>query len=184
MSSVEMVRMIEAAGADLASCTDGELVEALSATEKVRSAMASHAAALMAACDRRQVPAADGAASPGVWAARICDQPSSEGRRMVRQGRRLEAMPATAAAFAAGHIGEAKVAMLVAARTDQLANEFDRCEATLVDAATSLSCDDLAKVLDRWRQAAHDAVAPDPAGVNAEGDPQSRPTEIFLAPTM
>ena len=72
----------------------------------------------------------------------------------MRQARRLEAMPATAATFAAGHIGEAKVAMLVAARTDQLADEFVRCEATLVDAAMSLSCDDLAKVLDRWRQAA------------------------------
>ena len=82
--------MIESVVADLGSCTEGERVEALAATERVRSAMAAHAATLTAACDHRQDWAADGAASPGVWVAQVCDQPASEGRRLVRQARRLE----------------------------------------------------------------------------------------------
>src|SRR6188768_4354921 len=102
MSMAEMVRGVEAAVVDLAACTDGELVEALAATERVRSAMAAHAAALTAACDHRQDWAAAGATTPGVWVAHVCDQPASEGRRLVRQARRLESMPATAVAFAAG----------------------------------------------------------------------------------
>ena len=99
MSLAEMVQMIESVVANLGSCTEGERVEALAATERVRSALAAHAATLTAACDHRQDWAADGAASPGVWVALVCDQPAAEGRRLVRQARRLEAMPGTAAAF-------------------------------------------------------------------------------------
>ena len=51
--------------------------------------------------------------------------------------------------------------MLAAARTDRLAAEFDRCEAHLVASAKVLTCDQLAKVLTRWRQVARDAVDPD-----------------------
>src|SRR6476620_5353808 len=85
MSLVELVQMVESVVADLGSCAEGERVEALAATERVRSALAAHAATLTAACDHRQDWAADGAASPGVWVARLCDQSASEGRRLVRQ---------------------------------------------------------------------------------------------------
>ena len=184
MSLAEMVRQVETAVADLTACTDGELVEALAATERVRSSMAAHAAALMSACDHRRVPAAEGSASPGVWLARVCDQRAAEGRRLVRQARRLESMPVTAAAFVCGEIGEAKASLLVAARTERLADEFDRCEATLVDAAKRLDADGLATVIARWRHAASDAVAADPSAVEADDDPQSRPSEVFLSATV
>jgi hypothetical protein len=184
MSTAEMVRVVEAAVADLAACTDGELVEALAATERVRSAMAAHAAALTAACDHRQVWAGDGAASPAVWVAHQCDQPVADARRHLRHARRLEDMPETRAAFEAGAIGEAKAAMLAAARTDRLASEFDRCEPHLVASAKVLTCDQLAKVLTRWRLIARDAVDPDIASAPDGDDPQSRPSEVFLSQTL
>ena len=180
----EMVRVVEAAVVDLAACTDGELVEALAATERVRSAMAAHAAALTAACDHRQVWAGDGAASPAVWIAQQRDEPVADARRHLRHARRLEAMPVTAAAFGAGEIGEAKAAMLAAARTDRLAAEFERCEPHLVASAKVLTCDQLANVLTRWRQVARDAVAPETTDVPDQHDPQSRPSEIFLSQTL
>ena len=74
--------------------------------------------------------------------------------------------------------------MLVAARTDRLADEFDRCEATLVDSAKVLTCDQLAKVLQRWRHVAHDAVDRDPSGVEADDGAASPSSEIFLSQTM
>ena len=176
--------MVEAAIADLAACTDGELVEALAATERVRSAMAAHAATLTAACDHRQVWAGDGAASPAVWVAQQCDQPVADARRHLRHARRLEDMPETRAAFGAGEIGEAKAAMLAAARTDRLASEFDRCEPHLVASAKVLTCDQLAKVLTRWRLIARDAVDPDTAAAADGDDPQCRPSEVFLSQTL
>src|SRR6476619_32063 len=181
MSLAEMVQMIESVVADLGSCTEGERVEALAATERVRSAMAAHAAALTAACDHRQVWAGDGAASPAVWVAHQCDQPVADARRHLRHARRLEDMPETRAAFEAGAIGEAKAAMLAAARTDRLASEFDRCEPHLVASAKVLTCDQLAKVLTRWGQVARDAVDPDAGGIPSEDDPQCRPSEVFLS---
>ena len=92
--------------------------------------------------------------------------------------------PDRRAAFEAGAIGEAKAAMLAAARTDRLASEFDRCEPHLVASAKVLTCDQLAKVLTRWRLIARDAVDPDIASAPDGDDPQSRPSEVFLSQTL
>ena len=74
--------------------------------------------------------------------------------------------------------------MLVAARTDRLAGQFDRCETTLVDSAKVLTPDQLAKVLQRWKHVARDAVDGDPSDVGSDGEAEYRPSEVFLSQTL
>jgi hypothetical protein len=83
--------------------------------------------------------------------------------------RALEVMPIAADALASGDLSTSSIAMLASAR-DAAPEQFGRDEASLVDAARTLSVDDLKDVVARWR---HDHAD--------DGDDDHQ--ELYLSPT-
>jgi hypothetical protein len=106
--------------------------------------------ALTAELDRRQAWAIDGSLSAGSWLARHGDLPASTAREKVRVARKLEEMPATAAAFAEGGIGWAHVRCLARALNDRTRDAFARDETMLLEEAGRLDAEQFAVVVRRW----------------------------------
>ena len=139
------------AAVDPSQMSDGETVRALYRELELLSAVTTRA---VAAFDAGKAWEGDGARSASAWLAVRCRIPAVAARRQVRLGRALRRMPASEAAWLAGDIGEAHVALLAAARTPATEACFDRDEAMLAEQACLLRYSHFARCLAYWRQLA------------------------------
>lgn len=139
------------------------------------SAVAARASAAFEAAGTWE---ADGARSAATWLARRCDQPVGVARRRVALGRSLRHMPAVEAAWLAGALSEAHVALLAAARTPATAVCFERDEGLLVDQAGRLTYADFARCLAYWAQLA------DPDAADAGAEARHRARRLRLSQTF
>ena len=91
--------------------------------------------------------AADGARSAPAWLAVSTKAPKATAARRVRRGRALRQLPAAEAAWLAGAVDGAQVALLAAARTPATEEAMARDEEMLVGQAAGLRHDQFTQVL-------------------------------------
>lgn len=136
---------------DVDALGDGELTDFAVGLEALASRLDAVRARTAAAIDARQVHAAAGAKSAAAWLAYRCGRAKPAMARLVRLGRRLRSMPATAAALQAGAIGLDHVAELArCAGVDP--GQFAAYETTLVAHGRTMRFDDFVRVCAHWRQ--------------------------------
>ena len=154
---------ISAVGAiDPRSLTDAELDDVVVGLQRTQSALAAVAAALTGEWDRRRVWAADGSRSAVAHLAHRADIPCAVVACDVTRARRLQTMPLTEAAFAAGEITADRVDVLGRANVVELRRQFSRDEHILVAAARDCSSDDFERVVRKWKDQAEDELGRDP----------------------
>jgi hypothetical protein len=109
------------------------------------------------AADSIDAHAVDGAVSMKAWLRGSCHLPPSEATAMVTTGRRLESLPETAAAFAAGAITAAHARAITAgvnerrlAQAAGIGVEPAETDRILADVATSTTPDETARAVRRW----------------------------------
>ncbi|MBI2709368.1 MAG: DUF222 domain-containing protein [Actinobacteria bacterium] len=148
---------------DPGSLPDVELHGSVVSLAEARARLEAAEARLLGEWDARKVWAQDGSRSPGARLARETGSSSTDANRRCRRARRLRTMPATAQAFAAGHVGPERVDGLVALNQPGVAGDFAAGEADLVQAATRLAFDDFSRVAAYWKACADDAHTVDRA---------------------
>jgi hypothetical protein len=89
---------------EFAELSDAALLELVAEWTVSVSRMTAALTAAVRAADRREAHQADGAVSMKAWLRGACHLAPGEATAIVSTGRRLEQLPATAAAFAAGEI--------------------------------------------------------------------------------
>lgn len=153
---------------------DGEAVVGLVRQLERLGAVANRA---MAAFEASRTWEAQGARSAGAWIASRCRLPVAEVKRRVRLGRGLRSMPATCAAWCAGDIGEAQVALLVRAHRGT-PECFRRDEGLLLAQAAALSYRHACRAVAYWRQRA------DPDGTEADAAARRAARRLHLSETF
>ena len=98
--------------------------------------------------------ALDGCSTPIAWVVGHTGAPRAEAGMVRRTAALARSMPHVSAAAAAGRLAMSHLRLLTRARTDEVAEAFDRDEEALVAAACTMSADQLAAHLERWRHAA------------------------------
>jgi len=133
--------------------SDREVLDGYVERRRQINRLEAEATRWLAEIDRRRAFETDGHLSSTAWVtATVGDSPGAAAGR-VRVARRIESMPVTAEAFHEGEIDLPRVQMLIAAsRIDETL--FARDEQILVDAAGTLSMDNLRRALAYWKQAA------------------------------
>ncbi len=143
------------AAAGVEEVSDGELAGLMVSLRREQARLAAVVVTLTARFDALGVYRDDGSRSAADWIATRCRRPRAEVASEVRLGRRLRAMPATAAALAAGDVAPAHARLLGAlAAHPRTAGAFAEHEALLVDHARGLRFDDFERVCAHWRDAA------------------------------
>ena len=152
----------ELASLDLASLdpdelSAGELLEALPMLQSGINQLSALLTRAVRAADRREAQRADGMVAMRSWLTGHCRLAGRDAAALVRAGRRLETLPALAAAYAAGEVTPAHVDLVTAAVTPARiavaqANGIDLAttDAVLTDAARALGPEDTAKAVRRW----------------------------------
>jgi len=163
---------------DPAALDDSELADAVVGLHRQQARLAAATARLTALLDARQVYAADGSRSCGAWLAHRCRLPIGQARAQAWLGRRLQSMPATAEAFAAGDISQRHASVLASLAGGRTAAFFARDEADLVDDARRVSWPDFCRVVEYWRQCA------DPDGVEKDAAHDNALRRVHLSPGL
>ena len=153
---------------DPAEMDDDTLHALVVATQRQTHRLAAARARLVAAWDGRQVWAGDGSRSGGHRLARQCSMSVAAGKREVRRGRALQAMPLTADALAGGSLSPEHVDLLSAANDGHRASLFADHEAALVEQCKALRFADARRAVDYWRQRADGEAAEDDAARQVE----------------
>jgi uncharacterized protein DUF222 len=160
---------------DPAALADGEAIQLLHRQLDRLQAVTTRATASF---DSGRAWKADGARTASAWLTARCRLPVTAARRRVQLGRALRHMPAAEAAWLAGEIGEAQVALLASARTPQTAPFFERDEALLVAHARTLTFRHFARTVAYWSQLA------DPDGAEKTADAQYESRRVHLSQTF
>src|SRR3954452_5436100 len=158
------------AAEDLTVMGGPELLERLRPLLVLQNRVAAEGARTVRGCELTQAAECDGLKSIGSWLRGHGHLSAAEASRVVRSGRALEHLPATAAAFAEGSLTAGQVAVIAPiAREEERAaaaeqgvdlNEADRA---LVAIAQSPAHDKLAQVVHVSREALDpDGPEPDP----------------------
>ena len=143
------------------SLSDAELDDVVVALRRTQSALAAVTAALTGEWDRRRVWAADGSRSAVAHLAHRANVPRAVVACDVTRALRLQTMPLTDVAFAAGEITADRVDVLGRANAIELRRQFLRDEHILVAAARDCDCDDFERVVRKWKDQAEDEVGRD-----------------------
>jgi hypothetical protein len=117
--------------------------------------------AVAAEFDARMAYAADGAVNTAVWLAPWARISRCEAHRIVKLGRRMRRMPATAQALDSGRLSTSQARVLSGVLNDRTAEVFADHEPELVECAAALTVDQLVRVVRVW-EARADADGPDP----------------------
>ena len=160
---------------DPAGLADAESVQILCRQLERLHAVAARA---VAAFDAGRAWEADGARTASAWLAVRCHQPVTTARRQVQLGRALRHMPAVEAAWLAGDVGEAQVAVLAMARTPATLPAFERDESMLLEQACQLRYSHFARAVAYWRQLA------DPDGAERSAEEQYQARSLKLSQTF
>lgn len=161
--------------ADAGSLADGDTVVAL---HRQLDRLEAATARACAAFDARAGHEADGARTAAHWLASRCPLPVAVARRRVRLGRALRHLPHAEAAWLAGDIGAAHVALLADARTTATDAALARDEPLLVGHATELGFRPFARALAYWVQHA------DPDGTEQRAGRQRDRRRVHVSPTF
>jgi hypothetical protein len=107
----------ELAGTDFAALSDDALLDAVGALATAANRVAAVLTTAVRAADRRESYRRDGAVSMKAWLRGSCRLTSAEATAVVSTGRRLEQLPTTAGAFAAGEISATHARVITRAMT-------------------------------------------------------------------
>lgn len=138
-------------GVDVRTLTDDEVAAHLRALHHLRATVEAALVETTGVFDARAAWAHDGARSGPAWVAARCPASAGAAKADRRLARDLRSMPATAAAFAAGHLGREQVRLLARARADGLEEAFAACEEVLVDEVAASTVAAGARFLRRWQ---------------------------------
>ncbi|SOD99052.1 HNH endonuclease signature motif containing protein [Blastococcus haudaquaticus] len=147
----------ELAGIDLAELSAEALLdltaELVTASNRIAAALTS----VVRAADTREAYQRDGAVSMKAWLRGSCRMAPEVATATVSTGRRLEQLPATSAAFAAGEIGAAHARVITRAMTpDRLAKAADagidlaETDGILADLARATAPHETARGVKAW----------------------------------
>ena len=158
--------------------SDEELAAAVTELAKVKNALDSAEASLLATFDTRRVWAADGAKSAKAWMTRRSLLPKGECGSRLRLARSLKTMPLAADAMAAGEISATHVRRIASANNRRTATVFDRDQDRLVTWACTLTFDAFNRKVDYWLQ------EHDPDGADENDIDRSDRRRVNLAETF
>ena len=129
----------------------------------------AEASRVAARWDGRSIWTSDGSRSAAARLARDTSSSRRAAATILRRGRALGSMPATAAAVACGSLSPEHVDLLAAAAGRGRHEVFARDEETLVDSMRGLRFDECAKAVSYWQQHADEEIGIDepPADVSA-----------------
>ena len=102
---------------DLAGLSDDALLDLVGELSTAANRVAAAMTSAVRAADRREAYRRDGAVSMKSWLRGSCRPAPAEATAVVSTGRRLEQLPATAAAFAAGEITPTHARVITSAMT-------------------------------------------------------------------
>jgi Domain of unknown function (DUF222)/HNH endonuclease len=131
---------------------DGELHDAVVALARLQARLEAAHCRLVRAWDNRQVWADNGSKSPAARLARETGMRRARATTLVRRGRQLAAMPATAAAYARGELSGDHVDVLAACTGDATVAAFAESEEVLVEACRTPWFENAVRTLEYWRQ--------------------------------
>jgi hypothetical protein len=174
-SLLQQVAELDPGDFDPADLSDEQLRQTLPLAQLGINRLSALLTRSVAAGDGRKVQKADGMVSMRAWLTGHCRLSGRDAAALVRDGRRLSELPALAAAYAAGDVTPAHVAVVTSAVTPArsavaAANGIDLAttDAVLAQAAQALGPEDTAKVVRRWVA----GIDPDGALDDAAGMPR------------
>jgi hypothetical protein len=132
----------------------------------------------VAAFEKGEEWAAEGAKSATAWIATRCRVSRAGTRRRVRLGRTLGHLPAVAQAWREGAIGEDQAQAIAWARRHRTEASMARDEVMLVTQAKELGLEDFSRVLAYWKQMA------DPDGAEASDLERQAARTVYLETTF
>jgi Domain of unknown function (DUF222)/HNH endonuclease len=138
---------------DLSALPDARAEDDFAELQRAAELLEAERLRRLADLDRRGVYRRDGHLSAASWLVTSLRIGWGAAREQVRVARSLEHMPETRRALDEGDLSMSAGRVLVAAREAD-PEAFDRCEATLVEAARIHSARDLQRVASQWRQMA------------------------------
>ena len=118
--------------------------------------------------------ALDGARSAAAWIAKKGKLPRAVARRLVRRGRALDHLPASAKAWREGDIGAAHVDALEKARNSRTRCTLEEDEEMLVNQGRTLCPEDFGKAVDYWSQLA------DPDGTEESAEERRNRRDVYV----
>jgi hypothetical protein len=157
---------------DPAALADSTTIEALHRQLARLEAVTTRA---VAAFDAGREWEADGARSATAWLTVRTRSPRPTCRRRVQLGRNLRTLPTVEAAWLAGDVGAAQVAVLAAARTPAAAEAFTRDEQMLIEYGSTLPFRSFQRAVAYWSQLA------DPDGVERDAAAQHDARRLHLS---
>src|SRR3984957_1086395 len=128
----------------------------------------------IAAFEKSEEWAADGAKTATAWIATRCRVSRVATRRRVRLGRTLRHLPMVAQAWRDGAIGEDQAQAIAWARRRRTEAAMDRDEEVLVSQAKELGFEDFSRVLAYWKQLA------DPDGAEDSQEEKKASRDVYL----
>ena len=157
VSVLEQLDALDPADFDPADLADEQLRQLLPLAQTGINRLTALQTRAVAAGEARQVQQVDGMVAMKTWLTGHCRLSARAAADLVRDGRRLAQLPELAAAYAAGAVTPAHVAVVTAAVTPARvavadANGIDLAttDAVLADAARALGPEDTAKAVRRW----------------------------------
>jgi hypothetical protein len=145
------------AGLDLAELSPDDLLDLTGELVTAGNRIAATLTGVVRAADRREAYRRDGAVSMKAWLRGSCRMAPDQATATVSTGRRLEQLPATAAAFAAGEISATHARVITRAMTPaRLATAADagidlgETDAILADLARATAPNETARGVARW----------------------------------
>ncbi len=144
---------------------------------QLHSALGAKLTLALADLDRRGEWEIDGSASMTAWMRARLDLTNSQANRILKTGRRLRDLPATAAAWLAGALSDGQVEIIVANVTDRRAALWADDETAIVPTFAALDVVQTARAMQDWARRA-DAILD-------EDEPAEEPVaEIHLVQTL
>jgi hypothetical protein len=156
-SLLDQLVALDPADCDPAELGDDDLLTGVAALQTGINRLSAQMTRMVRAADVREAYRDDGMGSMKTWLTGHCRLAGREAADVVRAGRRLEGLPAVEAAFAAGDLTPAHVAVITSAVTPgRMATavehgvEVAETDRVLAAAARRLGPEDTTKAVRRW----------------------------------
>ncbi|RZU33752.1 HNH endonuclease signature motif containing protein [Blastococcus saxobsidens] len=145
------------AGIDLAEPSDDTLLDLVGELSTTANRVAAALTSAVRAADKRETYRRDGAVSMKAWLRGSCRMAPEQATATVSTGRRLEHLPETAAAFAAGEIGATHARVITKAMTPgriakaaEAGIDLGETDRILADLARATAPQDTARGVKQW----------------------------------
>jgi hypothetical protein len=141
---------------DVAGRPDEWIEATFGELQRIRAALETKRLTYLAALERAGVHRRDGHVSTAAWIADRYGESAGAAKREVRTATALEQAPIVRDALRSGEVPISAVGILVEAR-EAHPEAFDRAARDLVEQATSVSADELRRVVAEWSQSVDEA---------------------------